>query len=239
MRLQKYLARAGVASRRRAELLIKAGKVQVNGRTVTTMGFQVQPGRDRVTVGGKAVKQSPNRTYILLYKPAGYVTTAADPQGRPTVMDLVKDVPVRLHPVGRLDLATEGLLLLTDDGELTLRLTHPRYGITKTYLALVEGVPANNTIKQLCRGVKLEDGLTAPAEVKLCQTRGDRALLELILREGRKREVRRMLAAVNHPVVWLKRTRLAFLNLRGLKPGSYRHLTPGEVERLYRLVGLK
>lgn len=239
MRLQKYLARAGVASRRRAEALITAGKVQVNGQTVTSMGYQVQPGQDQVAVNGKAIKLGPSNTYILLYKPAGYVTTASDPQGRPTVMDLVKDIPVRLYPVGRLDLATEGLLLLTNDGELTLRLTHPRYGIAKTYLALVEGVPTSNAIKQLRQGVKLEEGITAPAQVKLRRASTARSLLELTIREGRKREVRRMLAAVNHPVLWLKRTQMAFLNLKGLQPGAYRHLTSGEVERLYRFVGLK
>jgi pseudouridine synthase len=239
MRLQKYLARSGVASRRRAEALIQAGKVQVNGQMVTTMGYQVQPGQDQVAVNGKTINLAANKTYILLYKPAGYVTTVADPQGRPKVMDLLKDIPVRLYPVGRLDLATEGLLLLTNDGELTLRLTHPRYGISKTYLALVEGIPTNITINQLRKGVKLEDGLTAPARVYLRRVSGVRALLELTLREGRKREVRRMLAAVNHPVVWLKRTQMAFLNLKGLQPGAYRQLTPGEVERLYRIVGLK
>jgi pseudouridine synthase len=239
MRLQKYLARAGVASRRHAEVLIQTGKVKVNGHTVTTMGYQVQPGQDQVAVNGKIVHLTAGRTYILLYKPAGYVTTVADPQGRPKVTDLVKDVRARLYPVGRLDFATEGLLLLTDDGDLTLRLTHPRYGVTKTYLALVEDVPTSNTIKQLCQGVKLEDGFTAPARVRLLRVSGAKALLELTLREGRKREVRRMLAAVNHPVVWLKRTQMAFLNLKGLKPGAYRHLTPGEVERLYKCAGLK
>jgi len=239
MRLQKYLARAGVASRRHAEEMVRAGRVRVNGKIVTEMGLQVEPGQDEVTVDGRTVKELKEKVYILLYKPHGYVTTVSDPQGRPKVTDLVKDIPARLYPVGRLDLATEGLLLLTDDGELTLRLTHPRYGVTKTYQALVEGVPDADTIKQLRRGVKLEDGLAAPSRVRICQVSKGNTLLELTLREGRNREVRRMLAAVKHPVIRLKRLQMAFLNLKGLKPGEYRHLTPGEAERLYRLVGLK
>lgn len=239
MRLQKYLAHAGIASRRRAEVLIRAGKVRVNGQVVTTMGYQVETGKDQVTINGRPLRLAENRTYVLLYKPRGYVTTVADPWGRPKVTDLVKSVPARLYPVGRLDLDTEGLLLLTDDGELTLRLTHPRYRVAKTYQALVEGVPDADIIKQLRRGVKLEDGLTAPARVRIRRVIKGNALLELTLCEGRNREVRRMLAAVKHPVIRLKRLQMAFLNLKGLKPGEYRHLTPGEVERLYRLVGLK
>lgn len=238
MRLQKYMARAGVASRRGAETLILAGKVQVNGQVITTLGTRVEAGKDKVTVNGRLLKLVPVRTYVLLYKPSGYVTTVADPQGRPKVTDLIKDIPVRLYPVGRLDLATEGLLLLTDDGELTLRLTHPRYGVSKTYLALVKGIPDTSTIRQLRQGVKLEDGLTAPARVKICRAGKNNALLQLTLWEGRNRQVRRMLAAVNHPVIWLKRSQMAFLNLKGLKPGEYRRLTSGEADRLYRLVGL-
>ncbi|BCV21514.1 pseudouridine synthase [Moorella sp. Hama-1] len=239
MRLQKYLALAGVASRRRAEELIRAGRVRVNGQVITAMGVQVEPGKDRVAVDGRPVGLTEKKYYVLLYKPAGYVTTAADPRGRPKVTDLVRDIPARLYPVGRLDYATEGLLLLTNDGELTLRLTHPRYGVNKTYLALVRGLPDANTIAHLGRGVNLEDGPTAPARVHLRRAGKSEALLELTIREGRNREVRRMLAAVGHPVLHLRRTRLAFLTLAGLKPGTYRHLTPAEVEGLYRLVGLK
>ncbi|MDK2820218.1 MAG: rRNA synthase [Clostridia bacterium] len=239
MRLQKYLAQAGVASRRRAEAMIRAGHVEVNGQKVTAMGKQVQPGRDKVTVNGQVVKLVEEKVYILLYKPAGYITTVTDPRNRPKVMDLVKDVPVRLYPVGRLDYSTEGLLLLTNDGELTLRLTHPRYEISKTYLAKVKGIPKPRTIKRLSQGVMLEDGLTLPAEVHLKQVKNNNAVLELTLREGRNREVRRMLKAVGHPVIRLRRTRLEFLTLKGLKPGEYRYLTEREVSRLYSLVGMK
>ncbi|WP_406676226.1 pseudouridine synthase [Moorella sp. ACPs] len=238
MRLQKYLAQTGVASRRHAEEMIRAGRVKVNGKIVTAMGVHIVPGQDEVTVDGRPVTGPEEKVYVLLYKPPGYVTTVSDPQGRPKVVDLVKDIPARLYPVGRLDYATEGLLLLTNDGELTLRLTHPRYRIPKTYLALVKGVPDAKTMTRLRRGVKLEDGLTAPACVQMRRIKGDHALLELTLREGRKREVRRMLATVGHPVVWLKRIKFAFLTLGDLKPGEYRRLTPAEVARLYRLVGL-
>ncbi|SMB98364.1 ribosomal large subunit pseudouridine synthase B [Thermanaeromonas toyohensis ToBE] len=239
MRLQKYLAQAGVASRRRAEELIRAGRVKVNGETVIAMGFKVEPGRDVVEVDGKKVELRPQKVYYLLYKPAGYVSTARDPQGRPKVIDLLHGVKERVYPVGRLDYATEGLLLLTNDGDLTLRLTHPRYGVPKTYEALVEGIPDVQDLCRLTKGVKLEDGWTSPAEVKLLWARRGKALLELTLREGRKREVRRMCAAVGHPVIKLKRTKIAFLTLEGLKPGEYRELTKEEVEHLYRLTGLK
>ncbi|WP_173298455.1 pseudouridine synthase [Thermanaeromonas sp. C210] len=239
MRLQKFLAQAGVASRRSAEDLIRAGRVKVNGNTVTAMGVKVEPGRDLVEVDGREVKWNGEKVYYLLYKPPGYVTTLYDPQGRPKVIDLLKGVKKRVFPVGRLDYDTEGLLLLTNDGELNLRLTHPRYGVTKTYRALVKGVPDRQALHKLATGVKLEDGMTAPAEVKLLRLGKDTSILELTLREGRKREVRRMCSAVGHPVLRLKRTKMAFLTLKGLRPGEYRPLTKREVERLYALTGLK
>ena len=239
MRLQKYLAQAGVASRRQAEEMIRAGRVRVNGKIVAAMGFQVEAGQDKVTVDGRAVAATEKKVYILLYKPPGYVTTVHDPQGRPRVMDLVRDIPARLYPVGRLDYNTAGLLLLTNDGELTLRLTHPRYQVPRTYRALVRGIPDINTITHLRRGVKLEDGPAAPTRVDLRQIYQGNALIELTLKEGRNREVRRMLAAVGHPVMRLQRVQFAFLTLAGLKPGQYRHLTGDEVARLYRLVGLR
>ncbi len=238
MRLQKYLAYAGAASRRRAEAMIRDGKVKVNGQTIRTMGFKVKPGIDKVSLNGSPLKLKSNRTYILLYKPRGYITTVIDPQGRPKVTDLIKNVPARLYPVGRLDMDTEGLLLLTDDGELTLRLTHPRYEVPKTYLAWVKGSPKATVIKQLRQGVRLGDGLTAPARVKICRAYKNNTLLQLTLIEGRKRQVRRMLAQVKHPVIWLKRSQMAFLTLRGLRPGEYRRLTGSEVKRLYHLAGL-
>ncbi|HHP51468.1 MAG TPA: rRNA pseudouridine synthase [Moorella mulderi] len=238
VRLQKFLAQGGVASRRKAEELIRAGRVEVNGVVITTPGFKVDPRKDRVKVDGKPVALPPRRWYVLLYKPCGYISSARDPQGRPTVLDLVKGIPARLFPVGRLDFNSEGLILLTDDGELALRLTHPRYQIPKTYHVLVQGNPSEAALERLKRGVALEDGVTSPAEVKVLRKLKDRTWLEITLREGRKRQVRRMLAAVGHPVVRLKRVKLAFLTLRGLKPGQYRVLAPEEVEKLYELTGL-
>ncbi|MDN5348576.1 MAG: rRNA synthase [Clostridia bacterium] len=232
MRLQKFLSQAGVASRRHAEEMIASGRVKVNGRVVKVMGVQVDPQKDRVEVDGRPVSLESKKVYLLLYKPEGYVTTAFDPQGRPKVIDLVRDVPQRVFPVGRLDYRTEGLLLLTNDGDLALKLTHPRYGIPKTYLALVKGVPGAEKIERLRRGVELEDGCTAPARVRLVKIKQGNALLELTLREGKKREVRRMCAAVGHPVLKLKRVKFAFLTLGSLRPGQYRHLTPEEVRRL-------
>jgi len=232
-RLQKVLARAGVASRRRCEELILAGAVRVNGRTVTVLGTRVDPDRDVIEVNGRRIRAE-KPVYVLLYKPAGYVSTADDPQGRPKVTDLVRDIPQRLYPVGRLDYDTEGLLLLTNDGELAYRLTHPRFGIPKTYLAEVEGRPGAQELYRLSSGVALEDGITSPERVRVHRA-GPPALLEITVHEGRNRLIRRMCSAVGHPVRRLKRIRFAFLDLRGLSPGAYRHLSEAEVRRLHRM----
>lgn len=235
-RLQKVLAHAGIASRRRCEELILAGAVRVNGRTVTALGTRVDPDRDVIEVHGRRIRAE-RPVYILLYKPAGYVSTVDDPQGRPKVTDLVRKIPQRLYPVGRLDYDTEGLLLLTNDGELAYRLTHPRFHVPKTYLAEVEGVPDAEDLARLAAGVPLEDGLTAPARARLRRP-GPPALIELTIHEGKNRQVRRMCAAVGHPVRRLKRIRFAFLETQGLLPGKYRYLKAGEVRRLYKLAQL-
>jgi pseudouridine synthase len=224
MRLNAYLARAGVASRRKADELIKAGRVTVNGAPGQLNTF-VESG-DRVEVDGEAVEPQ-QLTYVLLHKPAGTVTTASDPQGRRTVVELV-DVPERVVPVGRLDVDTTGALLLTNDGPLAHRLAHPRYGIEKVYVADVEGRPGEAALQALAEGVELEDGLTAPATVRcLAPSR-----VELTLHEGRNRQVRRMLEAVGHPVMRLHRSVYAGLTLEGLEPGAWRELEPSEVQRL-------
>ena len=227
MRLNAYLARAGVASRRGADELIKAGRVTVNGRPGQLNTF-VQA-RDRVEVDGEPV--TPQKlTYVLLHKPAGTVTTASDPQGRPTVVQLVA-VPERVVPVGRLDADTTGALLLTNDGPLAHRLAHPRYGVEKVYEVEVEGRPGDAALQALEKGVELEDGPTAPATARrLAPSR-----LELTLHEGRNRQVKRMLEAVGHPVLRLHRSRYAGLTLEGLEPGAWRELEPSEVERLRTL----
>jgi 23S rRNA pseudouridine2605 synthase len=228
MRLNAFLARAGVASRRRADELIKAGRVTVNGepgQLNTVVGA-----RDRVEVDGQEVERQRLR-YVLLHKPAGVVTTARDPQGRPTVVELVPHEP-RVVPVGRLDADTTGALLLTNDGQLAHRLAHPRYGVEKTYVAEVEGDAADEALRLLRAGIDLDDGRTAPARAR----RLGPGRVELVLHEGRKHQVKRMLAAVGHPVNRLHRSGYAGLTLEGLEPGACRELEPSEVEQLRRAV---
>jgi 23S rRNA pseudouridine2605 synthase len=224
VRLNAYLARAGVASRRRADELIKAGRVRVNGRPGALNDFV--GGRDVVEVDGERVAAQ-ELAYVLLHKPAGVVTTSRDPQGRPTVVGLV-DHPSRLVPVGRLDADTTGVLLLTNDGELAHRLAHPRYEVDKVYEVEVEGEPDEESLRQLAEGVELEDGRTAPAQAR----RLGPSRIELTVHEGRKHQVKRMLEAVGHPVRRLHRSRYAGLDLTGLSPGEWRQLTPGEVDGL-------
>ena len=224
MRLNAFLARAGVASRRHADELIKAGRVTVNGepgQLNTVVGA-----RDQVAVDGREVERQRLR-YVLLHKPAGVVTTARDPQGRPTVVELVPDEP-RVVPVGRLDADTTGALMLTNDGQLAHRLAHPRYGVEKTYVAEVEGDPGGDVLQQLRDGIELDDGPTAPTRAR----RLGRGRVELVLHEGRKHQVKRMLAAVGHPVTHLHRSAYAGLTLEGLEPGACRELEPPEIERL-------
>jgi len=227
MRLNAYLARAGIASRRGSDDLIKAGRVRVNDLP-GELNTYVHSG-DRVEVDGEEVTPQGLR-YVLLNKPVGTVTTVRDPQGRPTVVQLVEDIPERVVPVGRLDADTTGALLLTNDGPLAHRLAHPRYGVEKVYEADVEGEPDDAALEQLAAGVELDDGLTAPAIVR----RLGPAKLELTLHEGRKHQVKRMCEAVGHPVLRLHRSRYAGLTVEGLEPGAWRELEPSEVKRLSR-----
>jgi 23S rRNA pseudouridine2605 synthase len=224
VRLNAYLARAGIASRRRADELIKAGRVRVNGEPGQLNTFVGRS--DRVEVDGKVVSAQ-RLTYILLHKPAGVVTTASDPRGRPTVVDLVP-IAERVVPVGRLDADTTGALLLTNDGQLAHRLAHPRYGVEKTYDVEVEGQPDDGSLRALAAGVELDDGRTAPAQVR----RLERSRFELTLHEGRNRQVKRMCEAIGHPVRRLHRRAYARLTVEGLEPGQWRELEPSEVERL-------
>jgi 23S rRNA pseudouridine2605 synthase len=224
MRLNAFLARAGVASRRRADELIKAGRVTVNGEPGelnTVVGA-----RDRVAVDGQDVARQP-LAYVLLHKPAGVVTTARDPQGRPTVLELVPHEP-RVVPVGRLDADTTGALLLTNDGQLAHRLAHPRYGVEKTYVAEIDGDVDESALQRLRDGLELDDGPSAPARAR----RLGPGRVELVLHEGRKHQVKRMLAAVGHPVTRLHRSAYAGLTLEELEPGRWRELTDREVEQL-------
>lgn len=229
-RLQKVLAECGLGSRRRCEEIIEAGRVRVNGRTAS-LGDRVDPERDRITVDGIPLRPRGEKRYVLLNKPAGYITTVRDGRGRPTVMDLVHEEG-RLFPVGRLDKDTRGLLLLTDDGYLAQRLLHPSMGVEKTYLVRAEGYLTTQGLARLRKGIRLEEGTTAPAKVRVLARKGGQCLLEFTLHEGKKRQIRRMCAAVGLRVVDLVRTRFGPLDLRGLGEGEYRHLTADEVRKL-------
>jgi pseudouridine synthase len=231
LRLAKYLAEAGIASRRKAEEFIVQGRVKVNGLLVQEKGYIINPDLDRVEFDGRIITRE-EKVYILLNKPAGYISSVFDPQGRPTVMDLLKDITLRVYPVGRLDFDTEGLLLLSNDGEFTNLMIHPRYEMTKTYQALVEGKPDKKSLQMLREGTQLEDGMTAPAQVNILEAYKDKTLLEIEIHEGRKRQVKRMCQAIGHPVISLKRNAFGFLKLQGVALGKYRFLTPVEVNKL-------
>lgn len=234
-RIQKALAAAGIASRRAIEQMIVEGRVRVNG-VPARLGQRVGP-EDRVEVDGSAVPLEAGLVHYLLNKPRGVVATASDPRGRPTVVDLV-DAPRRVWPVGRLDVDSEGALLLTNDGELAHRLTHPRYQVPRTYLVEAKGRVRGRALRTLERGVDLEDGTTKPARVKLLDAGSDASLVEITLTEGRNRQARRMFEAVGHPVRRLVRTEIGPLMLGRLKPGTSRRLSVHEVRALYRACGL-
>ena len=235
VRLQKVLAEAGIGSRRVCEEMIIAGRVTVDG-AVARIGRRVDPTVAVVALDGFPVPTKPGLVHYLLNKPAGVVSTASDPQGRPTVVALVPAEP-RVYPVGRLDRETEGLLVLTNDGELTHRLTHPSFGVEKEYLAEIVGIPTRAELRRLREGVELDDGVTAPARVTLVQEHGDQAALLVVIHEGRNRQVRRMCEAVGHPVQRLVRTRIGPVADRGLAPGDWRALTPPELRGLYESAG--
>jgi pseudouridine synthase len=242
-RLQKVLAHAGIASRRASEKLIADGRVTVNGATVREMGTKVDPVADDIRVDGRRLKGAERQRYILLNKPAGYVTTRSDPQRRRTVMDLLGGVREYVYPVGRLDYDTEGLLLLTNDGDLAARLTHPRHGVERTYEARVAGIPDQDAMDRLRHGIPLDGRRTMPANVvrvnRAPAPRSPRraegeGILLITIREGRNRQIRRMCEAVGHPVKKLTRKRIGPLTDRRLKPGEWRELTPEEVRALRR-----
>lgn len=225
------IAQAGLASRRAAEEMIRAGRVTVDGQPAH-LGQKVDAATARVEVDGVPLPVRPGLVYYLLYKPAGVVSTASDPQGRPTVVDLVP-AGTRVYPVGRLDIDTEGLVILTNDGELAAHVTHPRHGVAKTYLARVHGSPGRAALRALVDGVELEDGPARARQVRLVARWGSEALVEVVMGEGRKREVRRLLGAVGHPVAALVRTAIGPIRDPALAPGTWRELTIDEVRSLY------
>lgn len=236
-RLQKYLARAGIASRRGAEQLIRQGKVKVNGQ-VAELGMQIDPRQDVVTYAGQTVRILQEKVYLMLNKPQGVVTTTSDTHGRPTVLDLAPASDARIYPVGRLDIDTEGLLLLTNDGDLTYALTHPKFNVDKTYHALVRGQPSPEQLCQLEQGIMLEDGLTAPAQVAELRQEAAGSWLSIVIHEGRKRQVKRMCSAIGHPVLHLQRVAFGPLDLGDLPLGKWRPLTQTEVVKLRQTVGM-
>ena len=235
MRLQKYLALSGVASRRASEKLIAEGHVAVNGQVITEMGVQVDETRDRVTVDGTLIHLEEEKHYIAYNKPMGEVTTVSDPEGRATVMDKFRDYPVRLFPVGRLDYDSEGLLLLTNDGELMNDLLHPSREVNKTYLAKVSNHVDDDVLRRLRAGVSIDGRLTSPANARLVRHEAFDSLVMVTIHEGRYRQVRRMFEAVGHQVVQLKRVGFASVQLGDLPRGQWRHLTAEEVKRLKEL----
>jgi 23S rRNA pseudouridine2605 synthase len=236
IRLQKLIASTGLSSRRKAEMLIAAGRVSVNGKVVTELGTKVDPERDHVKVDGKHLTSPQPFVYLLLNKPKNVMSTLDDPGGRDTVKDFLHGVSVRVFPVGRLDFDSEGLMLLTNNGELAQALLHPRYHVPKTYLIKVKKVLTDEEIKTLERGIRLEDGMTGPAHVKKVKKAEQNSWLELTIREGRKHQVKRMLEAVGHPVIKLLRIRMGPLSLGNLPPGEFRFLTDREANALRELV---
>jgi 23S rRNA pseudouridine2605 synthase len=232
VRLQKILAAAGVGSRRECEEIIREGRITVDGETVTEMGTRVDPDRQQIRVDGEALRR-PKRHYYVVNKPSGILSTSKDPSGRPRVIDLTPNTE-RLFTVGRLDKTSEGLILVTNDGKLTDMLTHPRYGVEKTYLAQVAGIPSPESLAKLRRGVKLAEGFAHAKRVFVRRSHGKSSILEMVLDEGRNREVRRLLARVGHKVMKLRRTAMGPLRIGELKPGESRTLRREEVEELYR-----
>ncbi len=239
MRLNKFLSVSGIASRRAADALMVQGRVTVNGETITALGTKIEPERDDVRVDGCRVRSAPpERRYLLLYKPRGVMSTRADPQGRKTVVDLLVrgGVTGYFYPVGRLDYDSEGLIILTNDGTFAERILHPRYELERTYEAAVAGIPEDRDLERLRRGVAIDGERTGPARVRLLRVltgrRGPSAVIEITVREGRNRQVRRMCDAIAHPVDRLRRTRIGTITDRGLKPGDWRDLTPREIKAL-------
>jgi len=232
-RLQKILAKAGIASRRKAEELIRAGKVRVAGKVVTEMGIQVDPETQDIECDGIPIACPEKKIYILLHKPAGFLSTVHDPQGRPIVTELLQNIKERVYPVGRLDLDTEGALLLTNDGELAQKILHPSHEVQKTYVAKVKGQPDRKKLAALSRGIELEGRKTWPACIEVLHREAQKTTLKIIIHEGRKRQVRKMFEAVGHPVLELKRTAYGQLKLGELAPGKYRFLSPGDIKMIF------
>ncbi len=233
-RLQKYLAECGVASRRKAEELILSGKIKVNGGVVTELGTKVNPSRDKVMYNNKLVKLEKNKVYILLNKPSGYISAAKDQFENPSILHLVKDINVRLYPVGRLDKDTTGAIILTNDGDFSYKLTHPKHEISKTYIAEVEGIPTAEEMRTFAKGVYIDGKKTYPAKIRIVKEIKKNSIVEIVIHEGRNRQVKKMCEAIGHKVITLHRQAIGRISIDGVKEGKYRHLTPKEIQDLTR-----
>lgn len=232
------IANAGITSRRKAEEMIISGVVSVNGKVIDELGYKVDPNHDEISINGKKINLIEEKLVVLFNKPQGVITTMEDPEGRKKVVDFI-DVGVRVYPVGRLDYETEGLILLTNDGELANRLMHPKYELGKTYEVIVKGIPTESELDILRQGIQLEEGMTSPAEIKLVGTnRVNKAKLLVTIHEGKNRQIRRMFKYIKYPVVFLRRIKYGFLSLNGVEIGKYRILSSEEVSRLKQLVNL-
>lgn len=235
MRLQKYMAHCGVASRRKCEEMIDAGKVAVNGVIVRDMGLKIDPEKDEVLVNGKKIFIEEKYVYIMLNKPPGYITTVKDQYNRPTVMELIGQTSERIYPIGRLDFESEGLLLLTNDGNMAFHLTHPRHQVDKEYIVRVKGCPNDQDINKLRSGIDIGGFITSPAKVYPISSNNQNTLFRIIIKEGKNRQIRRMFDAIGHPVLYLKRIRIGNIKLGDLKSGEWRYLTSREIRILKEL----
>ena len=234
MRINKYIASCGIASRRKAEEIILQKRVRVNGKVVEELSFNIDENEDIVEIDGVQIGLDEKEVYIVLNKPEGYITTVKDQFDRPSVLDLVSDISERIYPIGRLDYETSGLLILTNDGDLTYKLTHPKHEVDKTYMAIVKGIPTIDEMKKFEEGLYIEDYKTAPAKIRIMKRDEEKnyAICEIKIHEGRNRQVRKMCRAINHPVLRLRRVAMGKITLRETKVGEYRHLTTEEVEYL-------
>ncbi len=233
-RLQKYLAECGIASRRKAEELILAGKVKVNGEVVTELGTKINPSKDKVMYNNEIVKAQKRKVYILLNKPAGYISAAKDQFDNPSILHLVNDIKVRLYPVGRLDKDTTGAIILTNDGDFSYKLTHPKHEVSKTYIAEVEGVPTAEEMRTFAKGVYIDGKKTYPAKIRIVKETKKNSIVEIIIHEGRNRQVKKMCEEIGHKVVTLHRQAIGRIVIDGVKEGKYRHLTQKEINELNR-----
>lgn len=232
MRLQKYMSKCGIASRRKCEELIIEGKVKVNGQVIKKLGYKIDENKDIVEFNNKIITLEKKLVYIILNKPIGYVTTVKDQFSRPKVLDLIKSINERIYPVGRLDYDTSGLLILTNDGDLTYKLTHPKHEIKKVYIAKIVGIPTKNVLKKFSNGLKIDNYITSKAEIKIIKKLNNSSIVKITIHEGKNRQVRKMCEKIGHPVINLKRIRIGNISLGNLRTGEWRDLNESEVKYL-------